>query len=83
MHAGIQSLGTPHPPDRGMVRVTRPDDPVTVGLTRLGQGSGDHESSEKSDLNALEAFMKKHAKHVSLQDMSAFTGYLIQSACDT
>lgn len=45
--------------------------------------STDHESSEKSDLNALEAFMKKHAKHVSLQDMSAFTGYLIQSACDT
>ena len=37
MHAGIQSLGTPHPPDRGMVRVTRPGDPVTVGLTRLGQ----------------------------------------------
>jgi hypothetical protein len=40
MHAGIQSLGTPHPPDKGVVRVTRPDDPVTVGLTRLGQGSG-------------------------------------------
>jgi hypothetical protein len=37
MHAGIQSLGTPHPPDKGVVRVTRPDDPVTVGLTRLGQ----------------------------------------------
>ena len=41
MHAGIQSLGTPHPPDRGDGQghqtITRQGDPMTVGLTRLGQ----------------------------------------------